>query len=104
MMADPIPSTLMTIQNYYELEEAIFSGAQSVSYSHPGGNKSVTYRSMADMLALLNLLGMRLGLAQAGRRRTLAGFSSGYTRRACGNLEEGGECHDRFNVDGRCCP
>lgn len=103
-MADLIPITSLTLVNYQELEAAIFSGAQSVSYSHPGGNKSVTYRSMSDMLALLRLLGRRLGLEGRGGGRTYAGFSKGYQHASCGNLEEGGECHDRFGIDGRCCP
>lgn len=103
-MADFIPLTSLTLENYYELEAAVFSGAQSVSYSHPGGNKSVTYRSMTDMLALLKLLARRLGLEGRGGGRTYAQFSKGYQHASCGNLEEGGECHDRFGVDGRCCP
>lgn len=103
-MADLVPITSLTLENYYELEAAVFSGAQTVSYSHPGGNKSVSYRSIDDMLKLLRLLGVRLGIIQAGGRRTYAQFSKGYQRPDCGNREEGGECLGRFDTDGRCCP
>lgn len=91
----------MTLQNYYELQAAIFQGAQSVSYSHPGGNKAVTYRSLDEMLRLLRLLAVMLGLNQGRGRRTLAAFSKGYSAPSCDHRTEGGEC---FNVDGRCCP
>lgn len=98
-MADLIAPSLMTLENYYELEAAIFSGAQSVSYTHPGGGKNVTYRSMTDMLTLLRLLGVRLGVTPSGPRRTVAAFSKGYQPRQCGI-----EGDERFDVDGRCCP
>lgn len=96
--------TPITIENYNELLAAVMEGAQSVSYSHPGGSKSVTYRSLDEMFRLLRFLERRLGLAAAGGGRTYASFSKGYGRPACGAREEGGECHDRFNVDNRCCP
>lgn len=91
----------ITLQNYYELQAAIVQGAQSVSYSHPGGNKAVTYRSLDEMLRILRLMASALGLNRGGRSRSFAGFSKGYTPAACDNHAEGGEC---FNVDGRCCP
>lgn len=95
----------VTLENYYELRAAIMQGAQSVSYSHPGGNKSVTYRSLDEMFRILRFLANELGLGRPVRGRTFASFSKGYTPNAsCGAREEGGECHDRFNVDGRCCP
>jgi hypothetical protein len=93
--------TPMTMENYLELRAAIFEGAQSVSYSHPGGNKSVTYRSLDDMLRLLKLLAQELGIKSTAPRRTLASFSKGYNPRAADSVAEGGEC---FSTDGRCCP
>ncbi len=93
--------TPMTLQNYYELQAAIFQGAQSVSYSHPGGNKAVTYRSLDEMLRLLSLLARMLGITGVQGRRTFASFSKGYLGPSCDHRTEGGEC---FNVDGRCCP
>jgi|GEM_PF-5331033 len=91
----------LTLQNYYELEEAIFQGVQTVSYTHPGGAKNVTYRSLDDMLRLLKLLAARLGIVKQAPRRTYASFSKGYTPATCDHRTEGGEC---FHVDGRCCP
>lgn len=95
-MADEfIPST---IEQYNELRAAIFSGAQSVSYTHPGGAKNVTYRSITDMLRLLRLLATELGLSSNGPRRTLSSFSKGLRTgqsgpRGCG-----------FDRDFRDCP
>jgi hypothetical protein len=98
-----LPVSGLTVENYYELEAAIFSGAQSVSYSHPGGSKNVTYRSTDEMLKLLRLLAGRLGMGAGSRRRTVASFSKGYSPAPCLHLEEGSECLP-FHQDGRCCP
>jgi len=94
----------VTLENYYELRAAIMEGAQSVSYTHPGGAKSVTYRSLDDMWRILRFLANELGLTGRAGGRTYASVSKGYGRAGCGNETEGGECHDRFGVDGRCCP
>jgi len=96
-MADFTP---VTIENYYELQAALLSGASSVSYSHPGGNKSVTYRSLDEMFRLLKYMAGLLGLTPPRRGRTFAAVSKGYTH-GCNNATEGGEC---FGVDGRCGP
>ena len=87
----------VTLENYYELRSAIFSGAQTVSYSHPGGNKSVTYRSLQDMMTLLRMLEGALGLTSGRGRRTYAAFSKG-TRPVGANA---GDCG--FNRDCRPC-
>lgn len=94
----------ITMENYLELRAAIMEGAQSVSYSHPGGNKSVTYRSLDDMWRILRFLANELGLNAGVSGRRYASVSKGYGPRNCGNSTEGGECHDNFGVDGRCCP
>ena len=90
-----IPST---IEQFYELRAAIFSGASQVSYTHPGGAKTVTYRSLTDMMILLRMLGNDLGLNSKGRGRTYAQFSKGL--RPTGS--NAGDCC--FNKDCRCCP
>lgn len=94
----------VTLENYYELRAAIMEGAQSVSYTHPGGAKSVTYRSLDDMWRILRFLAGELGLNKGQSGRRYASVSKGYGPRSCNNLTEGGECHDNFGVDGRCCP
>lgn len=94
----------VTMENYLELRAAIIEGAQSVSYSHPGGSKSVTYRSLDDMWRILRFLAMELGLKPLGPRRTYASVSKGYGPRGCGSSTQGGECAPHFGVDGRCCP
>lgn len=90
-----VPSTM---EQYLELRAAFYSGAQSVSYTHPGGAKNVTYRSLNDMLILLRMLGAELGLTSKGRGRTYAVFSKGI--RPAGNSA----CDCCFNLDCRCCP
>lgn len=94
----------VTMENYLELRAAIMEGAQSVSYTHPGGSKSVTYRSLDDMWRILRFLAQELGLKSTAPRRTYASVSKGYGSRNCGNDLEGGECSPNFGVDTRCCP
>ena len=95
-MADVfIPSTL---QQYNELRAAFFSGAQSVAYTHPGGAKTVNYRSTADMLRILRLLAAELGLTTTGPRQSYAQFSKGIRPGGA----DAGDCH--FNRDCRGCP
>jgi hypothetical protein len=93
-MADVfVPSTL---EQYNELRAAIFSGAQTVAYTHPGGAKTVTYRSLDDMLRILRLLAAELGLGGTTTpRQSYAQFSKG--------IRSGpSDCH--FNRDCRDCP
>lgn len=90
--------TPSTLEQYNELRAAIFSGAQSVSYTHPGGAKNVTYRSITDMLRILKLLATELGLSTGGPRRTYATFSKGLKQ---GN-SSAGDCG--FGRDCRDCP
>lgn len=90
-----VPSTL---QQYNELRAAIFSGAQSVSYTHPGGAKTITYRSTGDMLRILRLLAAELGLASDTPRQSYAQFSKGIRP----GDSAAGDCH--FNRDCRDCP
>lgn len=94
----------VTLEHYYELRAAIMEGAQSVSYTNPGGAKSVTYRSLDDMWRILRFLANELGLNQGRSGRRYASVSKGYGPRGCNNETEGGECHTNFGVDGRCCP
>lgn len=93
-MADEfIPSTL---QQYNELRQAIFSATQTVAYTHPGGSKTVTYRSLDDMLRILRLLAAELGLASTSPRQSYAQFSKGI------RPGDAGDCN--FNRDCRDCP
>jgi len=94
----------ITMENYLELRAAIMEGAQSVSYSHPGGNKSVTYRSLDDMWRILRFLANELGLNRGRSGRRYASVSKGYGHAGCPHSTEGGECDPNFGVDGRCCP
>lgn len=94
----------VTLENYYELRAAIMEGAQSVSYTHPGGAKSVTYRSLDDMWRILRFLANELGMNKGRSGRRYAAVSKGYGPSGCNNSTEGGECSPDFGVDGRCCP
>lgn len=55
------------------LDEALMSGAQSVAYE----SKSVTYRSVDDMLRLRTLMRIELGLT-SNQRTALVAHQRGY--------------------------
>ncbi|CAI8929317.1 MULTISPECIES: phage head-tail joining protein [Pseudomonas] len=64
-----------TIEQYQALQAAIAEGALSVRYA----DKSVTYRSLDEMIRILKLMAGELGLNannDGGRRYT--SFSKGY--------------------------
>ena len=64
-----------TIEQYQALQAAIAEGALSVRYA----DKSVTYRSLDEMIRILKLMAAELGLNacnDGGRRYT--SFSKGY--------------------------
>lgn len=67
--------TVYTIEQYSALAAAIAEGALSVRYA----DKSVTYRSLDEMLRILKLMETNLGLnaCNDGGRR-YASFSKGY--------------------------
>lgn len=64
-----------TITQLAALEQAIASGARSVSYD----GKSVTYNSLSEMRKIRDEMRLELGLVEPGRgvRRTVAGFVRG---------------------------
>jgi hypothetical protein len=64
-----------TIEQYNALQAAIAEGALSVRYA----DKSVTYRSLDEMMRILKLMATELGLntCNDGGRR-YASFSKGY--------------------------
>jgi len=64
-----------TIEQYNALQAAIAEGALSVRYA----DKSVTYRSLDEMMRILKLMATELGLnaCKDGGRR-YASFSKGY--------------------------
>lgn len=67
--------TIYTIEQYVALKAAIAEGALSVRYA----DKSVTYRSLDEMLRILKLMETDLGFnaCNDGGRR-YASFSKGY--------------------------
>lgn len=64
-----------TLEQYESLKSAVAEGALSVRYA----DKSVTYRSLDEMLRLLKLMATELGLNtnNDGGRRYVS-FSKGY--------------------------
>lgn len=64
-----------TLEQYQALQAAIAGGELSVRYA----DRSVTYRSVAEMLQILRLMQSDLGIGadQNGGRR-LTSFSKGY--------------------------
>lgn len=64
-----------TNEQYQALQAAIAGGELSVRYA----DRSVTYRSVAEMLQILRLMENELGLnADATGGRRLTSFSKGY--------------------------
>lgn len=61
-----------------ELEAAIAAGALKVKYSGAGQGKEVEYRSLDDMIRILNLMKKDLGLVSASSGRRYASFRKGY--------------------------
>ncbi len=62
-----------TVEQLQAVEEALASGALTVKYA----DRSVTYRSQADLIALRDLIARSLGLIEPDNGRRLAGFSKG---------------------------
>lgn len=59
-------SSSYTLENLEALEQAIATGASIVTYStSAGGTKSVTYRTLSDMLRIRDLMRKALGLASS---------------------------------------
>lgn len=66
---------VFTQGQYDALLSAISTGSKRVKYS----DKEVEYRTLSEMLALLDLMAADLGLnAVTGNGRTVAQFESGY--------------------------
>ncbi|MDR3133009.1 MAG: hypothetical protein LBU42_03175 [Prevotellaceae bacterium] len=62
------------IEQYEALKKAIVNGVQSVSY----GDKTVSYRSIADMKEALRIMEGELFPESVPRRRRLASVDRGY--------------------------
>jgi hypothetical protein len=63
-----------TIEQYEALKKAIVNGVQSVTY----GDKTVNYRSIADMKEALRMMKADLFPETVPRRRRLASIDRGY--------------------------
>lgn len=63
-----------------ELEQAIALGAMSVSYTGPGGNRTVTYRSVDEMQRILVSLYQRRDGVRTRDRVYLTSTRRGYHR------------------------
>jgi hypothetical protein len=62
-----------TLGQLEAIDEAITSGSMSVSYN----GKSVTYRSLDDMLRIRGIISRQLGLTTGRSNTLLAGHSKG---------------------------
>ena len=63
-----------TIEQYAALKEAIVSGATTVTY----GDKTVSYRSLAEMRELLRMVETELFPERRRRNRRIAVVDRGY--------------------------
>ena len=66
-----------TLEQYHALKSAIVTGTHSVTY----GDKSVTYRSIAEMKEALRLMEEELFPERVRRRRRYASIGRGYGNR-----------------------
>lgn len=62
-----------TQTQYDTLQNAIAQGALEVRY----GDKKVVYRSLDEMLRILNVMGVSLGILQANAGRKVASYHNG---------------------------
>lgn len=65
-----------TVDQYNRLNEAISLGALEVKYA----DKDITYRSLAEMITLKNLMERELGIAAGGIKTSFAKFSRGLNK------------------------
>ena len=65
---------VFTIEQYRALKAAIVSGVQSVTY----GDKTVNYRSLADMKEALRMMEAELFPERVPRRRKIAVIDRGF--------------------------
>lgn len=63
-----------SIEQYEALKEAIVSGATTITY----GDKTVSYRSLAEMKELVRMIESELFPERQLRRRRLAEIDRGY--------------------------
>lgn len=63
-----------TLEQYQALKDAIVSGATTVTY----GDKTVSYRSLAEMKELVKMVEAELFPERQPRRRRLASCDRGY--------------------------
>lgn len=73
-LAENFRQMAYTFQQYDKLKEAIAAGSHSVSY----GDKSVTYRSLAEMKETLRMMEDELFPERRLRRRRFTSFDKGY--------------------------
>ncbi|WP_236032400.1 phage head-tail joining protein [Pseudomonas schmalbachii] len=92
-----------TIEQYHALEAAIADGALTVHYSGAGQNKSVTYRSLDEMIRILNLMAGQLGMGLSTPQRTYASFTKGQTTAGAGGQCSFCGCCGGYHIAGRGC-
>lgn len=74
--SSPAPATITmayTIEQYNKLKAAIATGALEVKYA----DKTVKYRSLDEMTAILTAMGKELGLISSGKTHKYPSFSKG---------------------------
>lgn len=65
-----------TIEQYYALNKSIAQGTLTVTY----GDKTVTYRSLDEMLRIRNLIAAELGLIKKDNGRKVGVFSKNWKK------------------------
>lgn len=68
--------TTFTLEQYEALNKSIAQGTLTVTY----GDKTVTYRSLDEMLRIRNIMATELGLNNTGNGRKVGVFSKSWTK------------------------
>lgn len=61
-----------------EIEKAIAAGVTTVTYNSGGGNKTVQYRSLAEMMQIRDMIRKELGLVDRANLRIYPKYSKGF--------------------------
>ena len=67
-----------TQEQFEALEAAIAEGVLTVTWGGAGTQRTVTYRSLSDLLRVYNMIGQSLGLIASTRRLTFSSFTKGF--------------------------
>jgi hypothetical protein len=78
-------------EQFLALEAAIAEGVTTVTWGGAGQTKTVTYRSLSELVRIYNMIGRSLGLIASTPRVTFSSFTKGF-QYAGGGSGQGSFC------------